>query len=93
MKARKIGKHLRKGLKLVIAKQYTFMVRNSFFIVLNIPSNYLENTTHTNSTLPPGIYKASLDTSPPQKSSLHSKQMNRVIRRINGHPSSLLACM
>ena len=44
------------------------MVSNTIFIALGIPDNYLEKTTFTKSTLPPGSYKTSLDTSPPSKS-------------------------
>ena len=44
------------------------------------------------STLPPGSYKTSLDTSPPPKIlSLHCKQINKVKNELNGQPSSLLA--
>ena len=44
------------------------------------------------STLTPGSYKTSLDTSPPPVSlSLHCKQINKVKNELDGHPSSLLA--
>ena len=43
------------------------------------------------STLPPGYYKTSLDTSPsPTVLSLHCKQINKVKNELDGHPSSLL---
>ena len=56
-----------KELKLVIREHYTFMASNTNFIALGIPQNYLENTTLIRSTLPPGSYKTSLDTSPSPK--------------------------
>ena len=46
------------------------------------------------STLPPGSYKTSLDTSPPpQLLSLNCKQTNKVKNELDGQPSSLLAFM
>ena len=46
------------------------------------------------SRLPPGLYKTSLDTSPPPISlSLHCKQISKVKNELDGQPSSLLACM
>ena len=46
------------------------------------------------STLPPGSYKTSLDTSPPPISlSLHCKQISKVKNELDGQPSSLLARM
>ena len=54
-----------KDLRLVIPEDYTFIVSNTIFIALGIPDNYLEKTTLIRSTLPPGSYKTSLDTSPP----------------------------
>ena len=54
-----------KDLRLVIPEDYTFIVSNNIFIALGIPDNYLEKTTLIRSTLPPGSYKISLDTSPP----------------------------
>ena len=54
-----------KDLRLVIPEDYTFIVSNNIFIALGIPDNYLEKTTLIRSTLPPGSYKTSLDTSPP----------------------------
>ena len=42
------------GLTLVIPEQYTFMASNSFFIVLGMPNNTLEQTARTKSTLHPG---------------------------------------
>ena len=83
-----------KDLRLVIPKDYTFMASNTIFIALGIPNNYLEKTTLIRSTLPPGSYKTSLDTSPPPISlSLHCKQFNKVKNELDGKPSSLLARM
>ena len=83
-----------KDLRLVIPEDYTFIVSNNIFIALGIPDNYLEKTTLIRSTLPPGSYKTSLDTSPPPISfSLHCKQINKVKNELDGQPSSLLASM
>ena len=83
-----------KDLKLVIPEHYTFMASNIFFIALGILDKHLEKTTLIKSTLPPGSYKTSLDTSPPPKSlSLHCKQINKVKNELDGQPSSLLASM
>ena len=43
------------------------MVDNTIFYALGIQDNYLEKTTFIRSTLVPGSYKTSLDTSFPQK--------------------------
>ena len=83
-----------KDLRLVIPEDCTFIVSNNIFIALGIPDNYLEKTTLIRSTLPPGSYKTSLDTSPPPISfSLHCKQINKVKNELDGQPSSFLACM
>ena len=83
-----------KDLKLVITENYTFMASNTIFFALGIPDNYLEKTTLIRSSLPPGSYKTSLDTSPPPKSlSLHCKQINKVKNELDGQTSSLLASM
>ena len=83
-----------KDLKLVIPEDYTFMASNNIFIALDILDDYLEKTTLIRSTLPPGSYKTSLDTSPPPISlSLHCKQFNKVKNELDGKPSSLLARM
>ena len=83
-----------KDLKLVIPEEYTFMTINAIFIALGIPDNYLKKATLIRSTLPPGSYKTSLDTSPPPKSlSLHCKQINKIKNELDGQPSSLLASM
>ena len=83
-----------KDLKLVIPEDYTFMASNNIFIALDILDDYLEKTTLIRSTLPPGSYKTSLDTSPPPISfSLHCKQINKVKNELDGQPSSLLASM
>ena len=81
-----------KDLRLVIPKDYTFMADNTIFIALIIQDKYLEKTILIRSTLPPGSYKTSLDTSPPPISlSLHCKQINKVKNKLDGQPSSLLA--
>ena len=83
-----------KDLKLVIPEHYTFMASNIFFIALGILNKHLEKTTQIKSTIPPGSYKTSLDTSPPPKSlSLHCKQINKVKNELDGQPSGLLARM
>ena len=81
-----------KDLRLVISEHYTFMAGNNIFIALGIPDNYLEKTMLIRSTLTPGSYKTSLDTSPPPISlSLHCKQINKVKNELDGQPSSLFA--
>ena len=81
-----------KDLKLVIPEDFTFMAENTISIALGIPDNYLEKTTLIRSTLPPGSYKTSLDTSPPPKAlSLHCKEINKVKNMLDSQPSSLLA--
>ena len=83
-----------KDLKLVIPEDYTFMASNNIFIALGIQDKYLEKATLIRSTLPPGSYKTSLDTSPPPISlSLHCKQFNKVKNELDGKPSGLLARM
>ena len=83
-----------KDLKLVIPKEYLFMADNTIFYALGIQDNYLEKTTLIRSTLPPGSYKTSLDTSPPPKIlSLHCKQINKFKNELDGQSSSLLAAM
>ena len=75
-----------KDLKLVIPEDYTLMASNNIFIALGIP-NILEETMLIRSTLPPGSYKTSLDTSPPPISlSLHCKQINKVKNKLDGQP-------
>ena len=70
------------------------MASNIFFVALGIPDKHLEKTTLIKSTLPPGSYKTSLDTSPPPKSlSLHCKQIKKVKKKLDGQLSSLLASM
>ena len=83
-----------KNLKLFIPEDYTFMASSTIFIVLGIPDNYLKKTALIRSTLAPGLYKTSLDTSPPPKSlSLHCKQISKVKNELDGQTSSLLAFM
>ena len=68
------------------------MTSNNIFIALGIPVAYLEKITLIRSTLPPGSYKKSLDTSPaPTSLSLHCKQIKKVKNELDGQPSSLLA--
>ena len=82
-----------KDLKLVIPEHYKFMASNTIFVALGIPNNYIEKTTLIRSTFSPGSYKTSIDTSRPPKSlSLHSKQISKVKKEVDGQPSSLLAC-
>ena len=70
------------------------MADNTIFIALGIQDNYLEMTTLISSTLPPGSYKTSLDTSPsPKILSLHCKQINKVKNELDGQPSSFLAAI
>ena len=81
-----------KNLRLVIPKDYTFMADNTIFIALGIQDKSLEKTTLIKSTLPPGSYKTSLDTSPlPISFSLHFKQINKIKNEVDAQPSSLLA--
>ena len=81
-----------KELRLVIPEHYTFMVFSIFFIALGIVDKHLEKTMLIKSTLPPGSYKTSFDTSPsPQLLSLHCRQINKVKNELDGQPSSLLA--
>ena len=55
------------------------MVDNAIFYALGIQDKYLEKTTLIRSTLPPGSYKTSPDTSPPLRIlSLHCKQINKI---------------
>ena len=83
-----------KKLKLAKPEDYTFMASNNVFIALGIPDDYLEKTTLIRSTLPPGSYKTSLDSSPPPISlSLRCKQTKKVRNELDGQPSSLLARM
>ena len=70
------------------------MADNTIFYALSKQDSYLEKTTLARSTLPPGSYKTSLDTSPPPKVlSLHCKQINKVKNELDGQPSSLLTFM
>ena len=72
-------------------EDYSLMVFNTIFIALGIQDKYLEKTMLIRSTLPPGSYKTSLDTSPPPKIlSLHCKQINKTKNELDGQPSSLL---
>ena len=81
-------------LKLVIPQYYIFMASNIFFIALSIQDKHLEKTALIKSTLPPGSYKTSLDTSsPPESLSIHCRQINKVKNKLDGQPSSLLASM
>ena len=75
-------------------EDYSLMVFNTIFIALGIQDKYLEKTMLIRSTLPPGSYKTSLDTSPlPKILLLHCKQINKVKNELDGQPSSLLASM
>ena len=69
-----------------------FIADNAIFYALGIQDKYLEKTTLIRSTLPPGSYKTSLDTSPPPKIlSLHCNRTNKFKNEKEGQPSSLLA--
>ena len=82
-----------KDLRLVIPEHCTFIGSNISFIALGIYEKHYEKTTLIKSTLPPGLYKTSLDTSPPTKLSLHWKQIKKVKNELDGQPSILLASM
>ena len=84
-----------KKLKLAKPEDYTFMASNNVFIGLGIPNDYLEKTTLIRSTLLPGSYKTSLDTSPPPISlSLRCKQTNKVrMSWMDSHHVCWPACM
>ena len=67
---------------------------DNHIMALGIQDNYLEKSTLIRSTLPPGSYKTSLDTSPtPKTLSRHRKQINTAKNKLDGQPSSLLASM
>ena len=57
-----------KDLRLAVPEHYTSMASNIFFIALGILDKHFERTTLIKSTLPPGSYKTSLDTSSCPKS-------------------------
>ena len=83
-----------KNLRLVIPEDYTFMASNTIFIARGIQDKYFEKTMIIRSTLIPGSYKTSLDTSPPPESlSLHCEQINKVKNKRDVQPSSFLASM
>ena len=68
------------------------MASNNFFIEHNIPSNHIEKTVRTRSTLPHGVCKAPLDTSRSLKSLLlRRKQIIRIKDKLDGQPLILLA--
>ena len=70
------------------------MTDNTIFIALGMQDKYLEKTMIIRSTLLPGSYKTSLDTSPPPISlPLYFKQINKVKNELDGQSSSLLADM
>ena len=70
------------------------MADNTIFYALGIQNNYLEKATIIRSTLIPGSYKASLNTSyPPKILSLHCSQINEVKNELDGQPSSFLTSM
>ena len=81
-----------KDLELVIPKHYTFLADNTIFIALGIRDKYFEKTMLIRSTLPPGLYKTSLDLLP-RSLSLHCKQINKIKNELDGQLSSLLARM
>ena len=66
-------------------EDYSLMAFNTIFIALGIQDKYLEKTMLIRSTLPPGSYKTSFDTSPPPKIlSLHCKHINKVKKELDG---------
>ena len=70
------------------------MASNILFIALGILDKHLEMTTQIKSTLPPGLYKTSLDTLCPLiLLSLHCKQINKIKNELGGQTSSLIARM
>ena len=80
-----------KDLNLVIPKDYLFIADNAIFYTLGIQDKYLEKNTLIRSTLPPGSYKTSLDTSfAPKILSLHCEQINKTKIELDGQPSGLL---
>ena len=83
-----------KDFKLVTPKDYLLVAGNTIIYALGIQDNYLEKTTFVRSTLPPGSYKTSYDTSPPPKIlSLHWRQINKVKNELHGQTSSFLVSM
>ena len=70
------------------------MACNIYFIALGILDKHLEKTTLIRSTLPPGSYETSLDTSPPPiLFSLHCIRIDTVQNELDGQPSSLMVHM
>ena len=62
--------------------------------MLGLFNTCLENTTLIRSTLPPGSYKTSFDTSPsPKLLSLQCKQIKKVKNELDRQPLSLLGSM
>ena len=83
-----------KNLKLVVLETYAFTTDNNFFIALGTPEKIQKNVNIKYSLAFSGSYKTFLDTVPPQKSlSLHCNQINKVKNKLDGQPSSLLACL
>ena len=84
-----------KDLNLVMTEHYSFMSCNTFFLALGILGKYLTKFNSTlKSTLHPGSYRASFDTSlTPKSLSLHCKQINRIKNKVDGQPSTLLTCI
>ena len=65
------------------------MADNAIFYTLGIQDKCLEKITLIRSTLSPGSYKTSLDTSPPPKIlSLHCNQINKTKNELDGQPSN-----
>ena len=70
------------------------MADHAICYALGIQDKYLEKITFIRSTLPPGPYKISLDTSPPTKILLlHCSQINKIKNELDGPPSSLLTSL
>ena len=63
-------------------KEYLLVADNTIFYAQD---NYLEKTALIRSTLPPGSYKTSLDTSRlPKSLLLHCKQINKFKNELDG---------
>ena len=74
----KAGKHKASHTKRI------FIADNTIFYTLGTQDNYLEKTTLIRSTIPPGSYKTSLDTSPPKILLLQCKQINKFKNWLDG---------
>ena len=70
------------------------MADHAISYAFGIQNKYLEKTTFIRSTLPPGPYKTSLNTSPPPKIlSLNCSQINKIKNVLDWQSSSLLTSL